>query len=126
MKPRISIKRAYEPAAAADGRRILAERLWPRGLRKEALKIDRWMREVAPSTPLRKWFGHDPAKWAEFQKRYAAELEASPEPWMELLRLAKAGPVTLLYSSRDAEHNNVVALRNYLERKRKKSARKTS
>ena len=120
MKPRISIKRVYEPASAADGKRILAERLWPRGIKKESLKLDRWMREVAPSTGLRKWFGHDPAKWAEFQKRYAAELDANPQGWMDLLQLAKTEAVTLLYSSRDAEHNNVVALRKYLETKLKK------
>lgn len=126
MKPRIAIKRVYEPASAADGKRILAERLWPRGIKKGARKIDRWMREVAPSTQLRKWFGHDPAKWTEFQTRYAAELDATPDAWMELLQVAKTVPVTLLYSSRDAEHNNVVALKNYLEGKSKKSPRKTS
>jgi uncharacterized protein YeaO (DUF488 family) len=126
MKPRISIKRVYEPASTADGKRILAERLWPRGIKKESLKLERWMREVAPSTQLRKWFAHDPAKWAEFQKRYAAELDASPEAWMELLQIAKTGAVTLLYSSRDSAHNNVVALREYLETKMKKSPPKTS
>src|SRR5688500_11169348 len=111
MKPRISIKRVYEPASAADGKRILAERLWPRGIKKASLKLDRWIREVAPSTELRKWFGHDPEKWTVFQERYAAELDASPQAWMELLQIAKTEPVTLLFSSRDAEHNNVVALR---------------
>ena len=114
MKSRITLKRAYEPPAASDGKRILVERLWPRGIRKEALKLDRWLREVAPSTALRKWFNHDPAKWEEFLRRYRAELDANPEAWEELQRETKTGRVTLLFSSRDAEHNNVVALRHFL------------
>ena len=114
MKSRITLKRAYEPPAASDGKRILVERLWPRGIRKEALKLDRWLRDVAPSTALRKWFNHDPAKWEEFLRRYRAELDANPEAWEELQRETKTGRVTLLFSSRDAEHNNVVALRHFL------------
>jgi uncharacterized protein YeaO (DUF488 family) len=118
MKSRFAIKRVYDPPAAADGRRILVERLWPRGIKKESLKLDAWMRDVAPSTELRKWFGHDPAKWKEFQRRYHAELDANPAACRELLRAATKAPVTLLFSSRDAEHNNVVALRDYLARKK--------
>lgn len=117
MKTKMSIKRAYDPPAASDGRRILVERLWPRGIKKEALKLDAWIKDVAPSTPLRKWFAHDPAKWGEFQRRYRAELEANPAPWQEILRLAREGRVTLLFSSHDAEHNNVVALQAYLAAK---------
>ncbi|HEU5079142.1 MAG TPA: DUF488 family protein [Opitutaceae bacterium] len=126
-KPAIAIKRAYDaPAASAsDGKRFLAERLWPRGIKKEALKLDGWLRDVAPSTALRKWFGHDPARWEEFQRRYRAELDANPEAWQPILDAAKAGPVTLLFSSRDTEHNNVVALRDYLlsKRERRKNSR---
>lgn len=114
MSGNIGIKRVYEPASKADGRRFLVERLWPRGVRKETLKIDAWVREAAPSAALRTWFSHDPAKWDEFRRRYREELEAHPESWKPLLEAAKAGHVTLLFSSRDTEHNNVVALREYL------------
>ncbi len=114
MKDRIAIKRVYEPPEAADGRRFLVERLWPRGIRKEALKIDSWLREAAPSAGLRTWFSHDPAKWEEFRRKYRTELEAHPEAWEPLLEAAKQGRVTLLFSSRDTEHNNVVALREHL------------
>jgi uncharacterized protein YeaO (DUF488 family) len=117
MTARIEIKRVYDPPARADGYRILVERLWPRGVTKEALQLDAWIREVAPSTALRKWFGHEPAKWREFQRRYAAELEANPGPWLEILEAGKKRVVTLLFSSRDAEHNNVVALRAFLQAK---------
>jgi uncharacterized protein YeaO (DUF488 family) len=111
----IQVKRVYEPAAKADGFRFLVERLWPRGLKKEALKLDGWLREAAPSTALRQWFNHDPAKWREFQRRYADELDRQPETWQPILDAARKGAVTLLFSSRDAEHNNVVALKAYLE-----------
>jgi uncharacterized protein YeaO (DUF488 family) len=110
----LRIKRAYEPPAKADGARLLVERLWPRGIRKEALKMDGWLKDAAPSTELRKWFNHDPAKWREFQRRYRAELKQHPEAWRPILEAAKKGPVTLLFSSHDAEHNNVVALRAFL------------
>lgn len=114
IRPSIAIKRVYEPPAATDGRRFLVERLWPRGVKKTALKLDGWLREVAPSTALRLWFSHDPARWEEFQRRYATELEANPEAWQPILAAAKARRVTLLFSSRDTEHNNVVALRSFL------------
>ena len=110
----LQIKRAYEPPAKSDGTRILVERLWPRGIKKEVLKLDAWLKEVAPSTALRKWFGHEPAKWAEFQRRYRVELNGHPEAWQPILDAAAKGEVTLLFSSHDAEHNNVVALRAFL------------
>lgn len=112
----IQIKRAYDPPAKTDGTRILVERLWPRGLKKEALKLDAWLKAVAPSTELRKWFNHDPARWPEFQRRYRAELDQHPEAWQPILDAAKKGEVTLLFSSHDAEHNKVVALKAYLEK----------
>ncbi len=111
----IHVKRIYEPPAKADGTRLLVERLWPRGLKKEDAKLDGWLREVAPSTALRKWFNHDPAKWGEFQKRYRDELNRNLEAWQPILEASRKGRVTLLFSSRDAEHNNVVALKAYLE-----------
>jgi len=111
----IQIKRVYERATRDDGQRFLAERLWPRGLKNTSAKLDGWLWEVAPSTELRKWFSHDPAKWSEFQRRYHAELEQHPADWQPLLDAAKSGDVTLLFSSHDAEHNNVVALKAYLE-----------
>lgn len=113
-EPDIRLKRAYEPPAAADGTRILVDRLWPRGVRKADLAIDRWLKEVAPSAELRRWFGHDPARWAEFRRRYAAELAAGPEPLAELRRAAAAGPVTLVYAARDEAHNHAVLLRELL------------
>ncbi len=117
--PEIRIKRVYEAAAPADGVRLLAERLWPRGVRKAALRLDAWVQASAPSSALRRWFGHDPAKWREFPRRYRAELDANPVAWREILQSAERHPVTLLFSSRDAEHNNVVVLRDYLEEKRR-------
>jgi uncharacterized protein YeaO (DUF488 family) len=113
-KPDIRLKRAYEPPAAADGARILVDRLWPRGVRKADLAIERWLKEVAPSPALRRWFGHDPARWAEFRRRYRAELEARPEPLEELRRAAEAGRVTLVYAARDEAHNHAVLLRELL------------
>lgn len=113
----IAIKRVYDPPASTDGQRLLVERLWPRGIKKTALKLDGWLRDVAPSTALRQWFAHDPARWKEFQRRYRTELSANPVAWRPILDAASGGPVTLLFSSHDAEHNNVVALRAYLLRK---------
>src|SRR5438045_2456350 len=107
MKVRmIRTKRAYEKPAAEDGRRYLVERLWPRGVKKSSLSIEAWLKEVAPSADLRHWFNHDPAKWQEFRRKYFAELDAHPETWAPLLEAARRGPVTLVYSARDAEHNN--------------------
>jgi uncharacterized protein YeaO (DUF488 family) len=119
----VTLKRAYDPVAAADGTRLLVERLWPRGLSKDTLKLDGWIREVAPTTELRKWFGHDPAKWRQFRIRYFRELDSQPESWRSILSLARRGTVTLVYSSHDEEHNNAVALREYLQLKTRRRAR---
>lgn len=113
----IRLKRVYDRESPEDGKRFLVERLWPRGIGKGALRIDEWYKEVAPSTELRKWFAHDPAKWAEFRRRYRAELDARPESWKPLAEAAASGTVTLLFSARDTEHNNAVALKDYLEEK---------
>jgi uncharacterized protein YeaO (DUF488 family) len=105
----ISIKRAYEPPAASDGRRVLVDRLWPRGVSKAEAKLDAWMREVAPSDALRRWFGHEPERWAEFRRRYREELAANPA--VETLRkLAAEGPLTLVYGAKDEAHNDAVVL----------------
>jgi len=113
----IRVKRVYEPAAPSDGARFLVDQLWPRGLKKEAVKLDGWARDVSPSSELRKWFGHDPAKWKEFQRRYCAELDRKPKTWQPLLQSAGQGELTLLFGARDEEHNNAVALKNYLEKR---------
>lgn len=110
----MQVKRAYEPAAAGDGMRILVDRVWPRGVSKEELKLDLWLKDVAPSTELRKWFGHDPARWEEFERRYARELDENPEAWKQIADAAKKQKVTLIYGARDTEHNNAVALAAYL------------
>ncbi|HBZ70772.1 MAG TPA: DUF488 domain-containing protein [Deltaproteobacteria bacterium] len=114
----IRLKRAYEPASTEDGVRYLVERLWPRGLKKADLEIHGWLRDVAPSAELRRWFSHDPAKWKVFRKRYSAELDLNASAWAPILKAARRGVVTLIYSSHDAEHNAAVALRDYLEAKR--------
>jgi uncharacterized protein YeaO (DUF488 family) len=111
----IRVKRVYEPLEPDDGTRILVERLWPRGIRKDALEFSAWLKDVAPSTELRRWFGHDPARWDEFTRRYAGELNERPDAWHEILEAARTGPVTLLFSARDTIHNNAVALKSYLE-----------
>lgn len=111
---RIGVQRIYDPPGADDGFRVLVDRLWPRGLRKADAAIDLWCREVAPSTPLRKWFGHDPARWDAFRTRYAAELDAAPETWQPLLEHARRQPLVLLYAARDTQHNHAVALADYL------------
>lgn len=111
----INLRRVYEPPRPGEGARYLVERLWPRGLSKEALQLDGWLREVAPSDALRRWFAHDPARWDEFRRRYFEELDRRPEAWQPLLEAARRGPVTLLFSARDPEHNNAVALKQYLE-----------
>jgi uncharacterized protein YeaO (DUF488 family) len=114
----IRIKRAYDPSPAnEDGARFLVDRLWPRGIKKEALHMAAWYKEVAPSNELRRWFSHDPAKWKDFQRRYRVELTANPAAWQPLLDAAKQGDITLLYSAHDTEHNNAVALKAYLEEK---------
>lgn len=112
----INIKRVYDQASATDGTRILVERLWPRGVKKDSLKIESWHKDVGPSTELRKWFSHDPAKWNEFRRRYYVELESNPEAWRPIAEAARHGTVTLIYSSHDTEHNNAVALKEFLGR----------
>ena len=109
----VMLKRIYEPPSSADGKRILVDRLWPRGLSKDKAKIDHWLKEVAPTTALRQWFGHDPGKWAEFQKRYRAELKSNPA-MDELRALSAQGSVTLLYAARDQAHNEAVVLQKIL------------
>ena len=113
----IQTRRVYEPPAPDDGARLLVDRLWPRGVSKEKLLLTGWLKEVAPSDALRQWFNHDPARWAEFQQRYAAELEANPKAWEPILQAAREGRVTLLFAATDEQHNNAVALKGFLERK---------
>lgn len=113
----IKLKRVYDGEDAKDGTRYLIERLWPRGVKKTSLHIDAWLKDAGPSTELRKWFGHDPAKWQEFRRRYFAELDHAPDVWAPIRDAARRGTVTLLYSSHDTEHNNAVALKEYIEHK---------
>lgn len=110
-------QRVYDKHQPRRGKRFLVERLWPRGIRKEDLKMDGWLKEVAPSTELRQWFNHDPAKWIDFCRRYFAELDRVPEAWQPLIDAARTGDVILLYSAQDTEHNNAVALKQYLQSK---------
>lgn len=109
-KRAIELKRAYLPRSRADGTRVLVERLWPRGLAKETAGIDLWLKEVAPSPALRTWFGHDPKRWAEFRRRYRAEIAKNPGPFRELQALCRKGSVTLVYAARDEEHNGARVL----------------
>ena len=111
----IKLKRAYEKPSRDDGSRILVERLWPRGLTKERAAVDLWLKEVAPSPELRKWFGHDPANWEQFQKRYWKELEDQEEAVQLLKQKVKQGTVTLVYAARDEEHNSALVLKRFLE-----------
>jgi uncharacterized protein YeaO (DUF488 family) len=111
----IRTKRIYEPADAGDGFRVLVDRVWPRGVSKAEARIDEWLKEVAPSTALRQWFAHDPAKWAEFKRRYWGELAQQAEPIGLLHEMRSTKGVTLLYGARDEWHNNAVALKEYLE-----------
>jgi uncharacterized protein YeaO (DUF488 family) len=111
---KISVKRVYEPADPADGRRFLVDRLWPRGIAKENASWDEWLKEIAPSSDLRQWMHHDPEKWPEFLERYGRELHEQPALVRKLRDLAAKEPVTLLYAARDTERNNAVALREYL------------
>jgi uncharacterized protein YeaO (DUF488 family) len=112
----IAVKRVYEAAHPDDGMRVLVDRVWPRGVKKEDARIDLWLKEVAPSTELRKWFGHDPEKWDEFQARYRAELEGN-EALAELRKLSRKGRLTLVYGARDEKHNNAQALRRLIARR---------
>lgn len=110
----IRIKRVYEPASPEDGNRVLVDRLWPRGLSRERVQASMWLKDAAPTTPLRKWFGHDPARFEEFRHRYLEELSDKPEVLAGLIELARKGRVTLLYAARDPECNHAVVLRDYL------------
>lgn len=110
----VRLKRAYELPAADDGTRILVDRLWPRGLSKERAAIDQWMKDIAPSTRLRKWFAHDPARWDEFRRRYAAEVRGNSGLLDQLRSLARRAPITLVYSAHDVKHNDAVELRELI------------
>ncbi len=110
-----ALKRAYETSGPEDGTRFLVERLWPRGVKKSDLRVDGWLKDVAPSDALRRWFGHDPNKWPEFRRRYFEELNSHPESWEQIQTAARHGRVTLVYSAHDTEHNNAVALKEYLQ-----------
>ena len=113
----VTLKRVYDPVSRSDGMRFLVERLWPRGIAKAKLRTDAWLKEVAPSSALRKWFSHDPRKWSAFRQRYFRELDARPETWMPIVSAARRGRVTLVYSSHDTHHNNAVALQEYIQRR---------
>jgi uncharacterized protein YeaO (DUF488 family) len=110
----IKIKRVYDIVDDDDGIRFLVDRLWPRGIGKDKSKVDNWLNDVAPSTELRKWFGHDPAKWSEFRRRYFSELKTNPNGWWPIVEAERKGAVTLLYGAIDQTHNNAVALREFL------------
>jgi uncharacterized protein YeaO (DUF488 family) len=110
----IRVKRTYEPPTRGDGRRVLVERLWPRGMKKEALAADAWLKDVAPSTELRKWFDHRVERWDEFRRRYRDELKAHPDAWQPIVDAGRRGTVTLLYSAHDTFHNGAIVLRDYL------------
>jgi uncharacterized protein YeaO (DUF488 family) len=118
----VKLKRVYDPVSRSDGTRFLVERLWPRGVSKTRLHLRAWLKEVGPSTELRQWFNHDPLKWSEFRTRYFRELDAHPEAWRPILTGARGGMVTLVYSSHDEEHNNAVALQEYLRAKSRRPA----
>ncbi|NLV23945.1 MAG: DUF488 domain-containing protein [Deltaproteobacteria bacterium] len=111
----IRLKRAYEKPDPEDGCRVLVDRIWPRGVKKEELRVDFWMKEIAPSTELRRWFGHDPSKWDEFRQRYFLELEGLKESVESLRNRARQGPLTLVYGAADEKHNNAAALKELLE-----------
>lgn len=112
----IRVKRVYDPPSSRDGIRFLVERLWPRGMKKADLRMEDWLKEAAPSSELRRWFGHAPQRWEEFRRRYFLELEKKPEVWEPIRKAARRGDVTLLYSARDTEHNNAVALKEYVNK----------
>jgi len=113
--PEVRLKRIYEPPSPADGRRVLVERLWPRGLRKADAALDEWLRDIAPSPELRRWYGHDPQKWPEFRRRYRDELAERTDLLARLRAHASAGPLTLLFAARDTERNSAVVVKELLE-----------
>ena len=113
-EPHVRLKRAYEPPSYEDGLRVLVDRLWPRGLRKDDAAIDLWPKDLAPSADLRRWFGHDPGRWSEFRRRYEEELSCKAEPLEELRQKAEGGTLTLVYAARDELHNHAIVLRDML------------
>lgn len=114
--PQIRLKRAYDPPEPEDGMRVLVERLWPRGVKKEALALDEWLKDIAPSPELRKWYAHEVEKWEEFRRRYEAELDGHPNELAHLRELVAAGPVTFVYAASDEQHNSARVLKEYIER----------
>ena len=122
----IELKRAYDAPAPGDGRRFLVERLWPRGVRKTELPLDGWLKDVAPSPELRRWFGHAPHRWFSFRRRYLGELRRHADALTPLLEAARHGPVTLVYSARDTEHNAAVVLRAHLRHLLHESSRRSA
>lgn len=119
------LKRAYEKQAPEDGARYLVDRMWPRGVTKADLKVEAWLKDVAPSSALRRWFQHDPAKWDEFRRRYFQELDENPDSWAPLVEAVRHGVVTLVYSAHDTEHNNAIALAEYLRKHQHKKRSST-
>lgn len=117
VKPGVQVKRAYEPPSREDGVRVLVDRLWPRGLSKAAAAVDLWLKDIAPSVTLRRWFNHDPSRWHEFTRRYAEELDKKAPAVSALLGAIRCGKVTLLFGARDQHHNNATALKTYLNRR---------
>lgn len=122
----VQLKRAYEPPSPRDGIRVLVDRIWPRGVSKGRARIDTWLRDIAPSTALRQWFGHDPARWGEFRRRYRGELKRHKEAVAQLRAIARNGPITLVFSARDERHNQAVVLKELLGGRRAKPARRAS
>jgi uncharacterized protein YeaO (DUF488 family) len=120
----IKIKRVYEQSSPDDGKRVLVDRLWPRGIKKEDAQIDEWMKDIAPSAELRKWFGHDPKKWGEFKKRYFSELHEKQDAVAGIVSLARKGAVTLVFASKEERFNNAVALKEYIESRMNSSKQK--
>ena len=114
---KINLKRAYDAPAKSDGKRILVERLWPRGVTKDAMKLENWFKDITPSPDLRKWYGHEPEKWPEFQKRYRKELDGNKDELARLKVLCAKGTVTFIYAAKDEERNSAVVLKAYLEKR---------
>lgn len=111
---RVRLKRPYEPPAASDGTRVLIDRLWPRGVRKDAAALDLWLKDIGPSTELRKWFGHEPSRWAEFRRRYADEIAQKPQLLAQLRDIARQGVLTMVYSAHDVQHNDALVLQELI------------